>query len=127
MPYRPPPRRHDATDRAGPSATHLCGTLAALAAIFPEKVGQRAERLVVGGVEGELPLAPRCDEPTCDEPIEVVVQGGPGDLELRLEIGRGHAIRAVLNHLAEDRKAGRMTESSELRGTCIQELRHVYI
>ena len=80
------------------SAATLGGAFAALAAVLPEKIGDGAKGLVVGRVEGELPFAPDCDEARIDESIQMVVQGRPRNAEPSLQIGRGDAFGAGLNH-----------------------------
>jgi hypothetical protein len=119
-------RLNDVHDDPFGSATTLHGTLAALAAILPEEVGDRAKGLVVGAVVGELPLASDRDESGVHESIEVVVQSRPRDVEALLQVGRGHALWPGLYDGPQKREAGDVAEGSELFGVAL-DLTHVYV
>src|SRR5579872_4295710 len=93
----------------------MCGSLvrsaaslrafATLAAVLPEKIGDGAKGLVVGRMESELSLAPNADEARIYEPIEVVVQGRPRNVEPLLQLGRGQPFPARLDHRPQQGKA----------------------
>jgi hypothetical protein len=108
------------------STAALRGTVAALAAVFPEKIGNGADSLVVGRMEGELPLAPDCDEAGIDQTFEVVVHRRPGDVQSLLQVCRGNSRRAGLNDSSEERETGNVAQRCELVGVALQ-LSHFYI
>jgi predicted nucleotidyltransferase len=108
------------------SAAALHGSLAALAAVLPEKVGDRSKGLVVGGVKDGLSLTPDRDETGVDEAIEMVVQGRPGNVETLLQLGRRHAFRTRLDDGPEEGEARDVAQSCELVGMAF-DLRHIYV
>src|SRR6185436_9192207 len=73
------------------------GLASALAAVFPEVVGERAKGVVVGAVEDVLPIAPRAEEPGARQAFEVVAQCGPGDVELLLDHPHGRPVCVALD------------------------------
>src|SRR5439155_1519094 len=72
------------------SATRAAAA-AAVAAVFPQEIREHLQRREIRGVKGEPPFAPGLHEVRRDEPIQVMVERRPGDLELLLERGRGDA------------------------------------
>jgi hypothetical protein len=77
-------------------------------------------------MEGELPLAPDRDEAGGDEPIEVVVQGRPRDVEPLLQFGRRNPLRTDLDYGSQERETRDVAESRKLFGMAL-DLAHVYV
>src|SRR5262245_50901923 len=98
-----------------PSAAALGRSLAALAAVLPEVVGERPQGRVVGCVMNELALAARSDKARVHQPVEVVVQGCPWNFELRLQVGGRDSLGAALHDGSYDGQAGWVAERRELQ------------
>ncbi len=109
------------------SATALRRAFSALAAVFPEKIGECLQRRVFGRVIGKLAVAPSGNEAGRDEPVDMVIECGPRDVELGLKLGRGGAFRAALDDVAKDPESRGMPQRAELFGVPIEFRSHVYV
>jgi hypothetical protein len=98
---------------------------ATVAAVLPEELGECFQRSKICGVQRQAALSTRLDQLARDEPIQVVVERRPGDLELFLELGRRDAIAARLNDGSQDGKPRSMAECTELSGVVFESL-HIY-
>src|SRR5688500_2435406 len=110
------------------SATGRLRCLAALAAVFPEEVRQRAQGGEHRAVIDVRALATRLEEPRPHQAVDVVAQRRGRDVDLRLDLtGRG-AFRPRLHDVTQDAEANGMPQGSELLGMQIQLLyRHTII
>src|SRR5262245_22412789 len=84
------------------------------AAVFPKELRHGLERGEVRGVDGQAAFSARLDQCARHEPIEMMVERRPGDLQLLLELGRRHALWACLDDGPQDGEPGGMSESPEL-------------
>src|SRR5262245_22495557 len=98
-----------------PSATALAVALTSLEAVRPEIVGGRAKSLIVGLVIDCLALVASRDDPSANQAIQMMVQGGPWDLELALEVGDRDAFGTALDDGAKERQTGRMAQCAQLQ------------
>ena len=93
---------------------------AVLAAVFPQVVGEPAERVVVGRVVVERALAAGPHHARVDEALEVVAERRGRQVDVRLDVAGGGALRARLHDEAQDRQANRVPERAELLGVMLQ-------
>src|ERR1700722_7621116 len=107
------------------SAATLGRALAALAAVLPQEVGERAEGLVVGRVEERLPLAAGGHEPRVHHAVEVVIQRRPGNVELLLELRRRDPLGTGLHDRPQEGEPGHVAERGELVGMTLDGF-HIY-
>src|SRR5688572_32654293 len=66
--------------------------LAALAAVFPQVVGQASQAREIGGVVVVRPLAARTEQPCIDQLLEVVTQRRRRQVDMRLDVTRRSAL-----------------------------------
>ena len=104
----------------GDSAAAAAVGLAALAAVFPQVVGEGAQGGVVGAIVDEPALGALLEHAGRRQPFEVVTQRGPRDLELGLEVADHGALGVALHHQAHDREPHRTAQGSQLPGVALE-------
>jgi hypothetical protein len=96
---------------------------AAAATVFPEVIRQPAKSFVLRGVVVERSLEPGGEKARFHELLQVMAEGGCGEVHLRLDVpGCGAAVPA-LHDETEGREPYWMPERGELVGVAFQ-LRH---
>src|ERR1019366_3560270 len=94
--------------------------LAALAAVFPDVVGERAYRGKLGCVVVEGAFASHLQEIGVDQALQVMAQCRRWKVDVLLDLERGRPLGAALDYEAKNRQASRVPESAELLGVSIE-------
>jgi hypothetical protein len=106
--------------QAGPwerrSAAAAFPLFSALAAIFPDVIGQGSECRVVGGVIMEGALRPSGESPRVDETFQMMTERRGRKIHVGLDVPRGGAVRAGLHDEPKDLQSNGMTKRTELLG-----------
>src|SRR5690349_17248706 len=123
MPCRGTRRRHDARDRRTSAAPRL----AALAAVFPEIVGERAKRHVLRGVVVERAFTAGLEKASVDEAFQVVAQRGCRQIHVTLNVTRRRSLIARLDDEPQDGEAHRVAERAQLLGMAVEFRRHALL
>jgi hypothetical protein len=100
--------------------------LAALAAVFPEVIRQRADRGKLRAVVVKRSLVAARQQSGFDEALQMMTEGGRGQIDVRLDLACGGPLGAALDDIPEDRKANRVTKGAELFAVSFELWRHGY-
>jgi len=99
---------------------------AKVAAVLPEIIGEPLQGREIRRVKGQAPLPAGLDQMARDQSIEMVIEGGPGDLQLFLQIGCRDTLGAHPDDVAQNAKPRWVTEGSELGSVAFQGLHYIY-
>lgn len=99
-----------------------CSTTSAtsFAAVFPQIVGEPAQAREVGRIKMIGPLRARGQQLGGHESLQMVTQGGGGQLDVCLDLTGGSPVRVALDDEAQDREAHGMAECTQLLGAPLQ-------
>src|ERR1041385_530367 len=117
-----PSKKIEQSDERKSATTRL--PLPTGAAVFPEVVGEPAERAVVGGVIVERALGSRGDDPGVDEPLQVVAQRRSREIDVALDVAGRGAARTGRDDETQDLQPDRVPERAQLLRVPFELRRH---